>query len=170
MSAAEWITTHVRGGKDIAEETLSLVADFTLIWALFEGTEAHGEDVVVVDELQSIAERVSHEFSDQRLDEFVAFWSNRYIEDGSTNHRFNRLNLTHGPHRTLVEDVLLENENSCVNRIHAILLITYRLRNNLFHGAKDVRHLDGQKDNLRYASDLLKTVLEASGRYIYHNA
>ena len=117
---------------------MSLVADFTLIWALFEGTEAHGEDVVVVvvDELQSIAERVSHEFSDQRLDEFLAFWSNRYIEDGSTNQRFNQLNLTHEPHRTLVDDVLLENENNCVNRIHAILLITYRLRNNIFTALK----------------------------------
>lgn len=170
MSALEWITTHVRGGQHLAEETLALVADFTLIWALFEGTEAHGEDVIVVDELQAIAERVSHDFSVQRLDEFVTFWSDRYITDGSTNDRFDRLNLTHGPHKTLVKNVLLKNDNSPANRIHAVLLITYRLRNNLFHGAKDIQHLDGQRDNLRYASDLLKTVLEASGRYIYHNA
>ncbi|KMQ74396.1 hypothetical protein Msub_10579 [Marinobacter subterrani] len=170
MSAVEWITAHVRGGEHLEEETLALVADFTLIWALFEGTEAHGEDVIVVDELRSIAERVSHDFPGQRLDEFVAFWSDRYIVDGSTNNRFNRLNLTHRPHITLVENVLLKNDDSAVNRIHAILLITYRLRNNLFHGAKDIQHLDGQRENLRYASDLLKTALEASGRYIYHNA
>tara|TARA_R110002012_G_scaffold55315_9_gene141203 strand:- start:4391 stop:4903 length:513 start_codon:yes stop_codon:yes gene_type:complete len=170
LSAVEWIATHVRGGQHLTEETLALVADFTLIWALFEGTEAHGEDVIVVDELKSIAERVSHDFSVQRLDEFVAFWSDRYIADGSTNHRFDRLNLTHRPHRTLVENVLLKSDDSLVNKIHAILLITYRLRNNLFHGAKDIQHLDGQRENLRYASDLLKTVLEASGRYIYHTA
>lgn len=97
MSAVEWIATHVSGGQRLTEETLALVADFTLIWALFEGTEAHGEGVIVVDELQSIAERVSHNFSVQRLDEFVAFWSDRYIADGSTNHRFDRLNLTHRP-------------------------------------------------------------------------
>jgi hypothetical protein len=166
----KWITKHVRGGQHLADETLALVADFTLIWALFEGTEAHGEDVIVVDELQSIAERVSHGFSAQRLDEFVAFWSDRYTADGSTNHRFDRLNMTHGPHRTLVKNVLLKNDTSHANRIQAVLLITYRLRNNLFHGVKDIQHLDGQKDNLRYASDLLETVLEASGRYIYHNA
>ena len=164
MSAVDWITKHVRGGQHLPEETLALVADFTLIWALFEGTEAHGEDVIVVDELQSIAERVSHDFSVQRLDEFVAFWSDRYIADGSTNHRFDRLNLTHGPHRALVENVLLKDDTSLANRVQAVLLITYRLRNNLFHGVKDIQHLDGQRDNLRYASDLLKTVLEARDR------
>lgn len=79
------------------------------------------------------------------------------------------LTLHTAPHIALVENVLLNNDNSTINRIHAILLITYRLRNNLFHGAKDIRYLDGQRENLRFASHLLKTVLEVSGRHIYHS-
>lgn len=63
-------------------------------------------------------------------------WKSKYIEDCQTNERFENLRLNHAPHRTLVTRVLTEDDTNQVNVLHALLLITYRLRNNLFDGLK----------------------------------
>jgi len=170
MSTSDWVAKNIRGGKELSGDTLSLVADFTLMWALFEGTEVHGENRVVIDELTQIAARVAGRFPQELLGKYVDYWAHRYIEGGETNHRFEKLHFTHDPHKIIVKNVLTGNEKNAQRMIHALLLIIYRLRNNLFHGEKDVHQLDGQRENFKQACNVIKTVLESSGRYIFYNA
>ena len=99
MSVSDWITEKIRGGNKLSDDTLSVIADFTLMWALFEGTEAHGQGLVVVDQLKDIAARVTCSFPQALLTEFIEYWAQRYIEGGNTNHRFELLNFTHEPHK-----------------------------------------------------------------------
>lgn len=170
MKSSDWIAENIRGGKELSDDTLYLVADFTLMWALFEGTEAHGESLVVIDELAQIAARVADEFPQELLTKYIDYWTHRYIEGGKSNHKFEKLRFTHDPHKIIVKDVLIGNERNTQEKIYALLLIIYRLRNNLFHGEKDIHRLDGQRENFKQACCIIKTVLELSGRYVYHNA
>lgn len=78
-------------------------------------------------------------------------------------------NLVHQPHKQLVSLVLSGTEANQVKIVHALLLIVYRLRNNLFHGIKDITRIRHQVTNLNTASGFLKNVLLASGRYIFLN-
>ena len=166
ISTKEWISRNIRDGDKINSETYQSIADFCVMWALFEGTELHGFDVAV-DELKNVSNRVAYSIQD--IDILLAFWVNRYTSESTTNEKFEQLNLSHQPHKDLVSQVLLGTEKNREKVTHALLLIVYRLRNNLFHGVKDITQISGQISNLTTASALLKNVLLASGRYIFLN-
>jgi len=166
ISTKDWISRNIRDGDKINSETYHSIADFCVMWALFEGTELHGI-AIAVDELGNVSKRVADNIDD--IDIFLEFWVNRYISEGTTNHKFEQLNINHQPHKDLVSQVLLGTEKNREKVTHALLLIVYRLRNNLFHGVKDITKINGQASNLTKASLLLKNVLLASGRYIFLN-
>jgi hypothetical protein len=161
-----WISANIRDGQNIDDTTYQSIADFCVMWALFEGTELHGIEVAV-DELENVATRIASNI--QNIQEPQNYWKNRYIKNGETNNRFDHLRFNHAPHRNLVAEVLNETNTNQVNVVHAMLLITYRLRNNLFHGVKDITTITHQSANLNAGADFLKNVLIASGRYVFIN-
>jgi hypothetical protein len=55
---------------------------------------------------------------------------------------------------------LLGNANSPLELLSAALLITFRYRNNLFHGVKWAYGVQGQLSNFDVAIDLLQAVVE----------
>jgi hypothetical protein len=162
----DWISENIRDGNNIDDATYQSIADFCVMWALFEGTELHGIEVAV-DELENVANRIAASL--QNIQGILDYWKNRYIEEGQINNRFWQLHLNHVPHRNLVIKVLTEADTNQVNIVHALLLITYRLRNNLFHGVKDITRIRYQTENLNNASEFLKNALLASGRYVFIN-
>lgn len=170
METIDWISRNIRGGNEVEKSTLLSVSNFTLMWALFEGTEAHGESLIVFDELKHIAKRVTDSFPQSDLDTAIDYWSTRYISSNNTNEKFRKLRVKGQENINLVKNTLLGHEVSKTNQIHAILIIIYRLRNNMFHGMKDLKELEKQQNNFDHASTFLKCILESSGRYIYHNA
>jgi len=162
----EWICQNIANGAEITNNVYEAIADFCVMWAIFEGTELHDVDVAV-DELEQIAKRVSDKV--QGTENNLRFWKERYITEGQINTKFGYLRFSHEPHKNLVSQVLLGIETDKEKTIHALLLIVYRLRNNLFHGAKDVTAIKHQISNLEQAADFLKKLLLASGRYIFLN-
>ena len=58
----------------------------------------------------------------------------RYVSDGGTNHKFQSLHFRKNDRRELVEAVLLGNDVPPTEMVKALLIIAFRLRNNLFHG------------------------------------
>lgn len=167
-STKDWIAANIRDGEKISKESYQCIADFCVMWALFEGTELHGIEVAV-DELQKVAQRTKANIQDKGIEVALCFWKQRYVCDGEINEKFDNLNLIHQPHKVLVSQVLLETEIDREKIIHALLIITYRIRNNLFHGNKDITQIRHQNANLDTASNFLKNILLASGRYIYLN-
>ena len=62
--------------------------------------------------------------------------------------------------KELVQEVLESDNPSKQNIIKALLIIVYRLRNNLFHGKKRLETLNTQIDNFKITNKLLATVIE----------
>ncbi len=166
-STKNWISENIRGGERISDETNQAIADFCVMWALFEGTELHDIDGATVDELQNVALRVAG--SDPDIEAPLNFWKRRYIKEGKTNRKYEQLHFTHEPHKKLVSRVLLGEDINSATTILALLLIVYRLRNNLFHGMKDITRISDQTTNLDTGAKLLQIVLKVSGRYIFVN-
>jgi hypothetical protein len=161
-----WLVNKFENTQLDDGQTYIAIADFCAMWAVFEGTELV-DAVTAVDELAKIACRLVKGNID--FSEALSFWSNRYVEDGKTNESFNKLRLTHELHVKLVVDVLLKNQNNPIHIVHAILLIVYRLRNNLFHGNKDITQIHNQVTNLNMASKTLMNIANVSGRYVFLN-
>jgi len=63
----------------------------------------------------------------------------------------------------LVEAVLSGRENEPARSITVLLIIVYRLRNNLFHGHKWAYDLRGQLQNFTHANATLMKALEVNG-------
>jgi len=67
-----------------------------------------------------------------------------------------------------VESVLLGEANGKGAVLLALLIIIYRLRNNLFHGLKTLDILNDQVENLKTATYCLSIVLSAVPSNIVH--
>ncbi|EJN6713692.1 hypothetical protein RAL01_004397, partial [Vibrio vulnificus] len=166
MRVPEWINTSLSSDINLNEQTLNLVADFTLIWSIFEAAE---------DDNSGIINRIAKFSIDAAKDNFdvaiveapLEFWTNRYVTQGEVNYSFSQLNFRKDEEKDLVSSVLLGRETLLAAKIHAVLLIIYRLRNNLFHGIKDIALLNEQCDNFEVAIKYLQSLLPYGRRYVF---
>ena len=164
----QWINQNILSSSEHRErtETYQSISDFCVMWVIFETTLLSDTDNTV-EELIEIATRLSHSYVN--LEVPLKFWTDRYVSNDGINSKFERLKLKQEEHIDLVKRVLLGEKDSLVEKTHALLLIVYRMRNNLFHGNKDITRIHEQKENLNIASGFLKNVISSSGRHIYLN-
>ena len=149
----EWINNKFE--LDLSENDLVNVKNFSLIWNVYDNLVCQSEF--------SIA-RIEQEYSGKtfnadEIQPFFEYFKNRYIDNGSTNERFNYLRFRRNDREQFVRDVLLENITNTNSKVLAISIIIYRYRNNLFHGLKDFRFIDQQDVNFENANRFLMTIM-----------
>jgi hypothetical protein len=92
----------------------------------------------------------------------VRFWRERYVTDTKLNKVFERLAFRPDDRREQVEAVLRGENNDPESQLLAVMIVIYRLRNNLFHGLKQIDTLNDQVPNLTTACQVLAGIVEAS--------
>ena len=163
FSAAAWIAQNTQGGTCLSGEAQQAVANFTTMWNFFEST--------LCDNRASVAafERVVEKYQPAQVSEGTAqtlaaclvFWRARYRSSGGFSRRFDGLHFRQGDRRAHVEDVLSGKADSQNAEMLALMIIIYRLRNNLFHGLKTLEMLNEQVENLTNASQCIAAIMEA---------
>jgi hypothetical protein len=163
FNATKWIAQNTLGGTEISAEATEVIASFTTMWNFFEST--------LCDNRASFAAfaRVCTRFepnkltpaSTQALDSCLAFWQFRYRTPQGFGPRFEALCFRPNDQRKHVEAVLKGDASDPQSKLLALMIIVYRLRNNLFHGLKTLDMLNDQVQNLTTASRCLAAVLEA---------
>lgn len=163
MSPIEWLCANAPGFKDLPEEDRQAVMYFSLLWSLFEAetlnTSASAAAILAM----------FHEWSNQGLLNVAAFaesldyFKARYFTDGSATGHFPGLNLRKNDNPSLVEAVLKGENTDPADGVSALFIVVYRLRNNLFHGAKWAYGIRGQLDNFKHANAALMSALEIHG-------
>lgn len=158
----DWIARNTLGGTEISAEARDAVADFTTMWNFFEST--------LCDNRASIAafERALGGFhvnqltptTAQTIDACIAFWQFRYRIQNGFNQLFEGLYFRPSDRRAHVEAVLMGEATNPREKALALMIIIYRLRNNLFHGLKTLEMLNDQVQNLNIASQCLAAILE----------
>ena len=169
MKASDWIQQNIRHSAQLEPNTLEAVSDFTLMWSIFEASEAHNENVV--EQIGVLSKRVARDMPSDAIDSQLSYWSKRYIhESGEPTEHFNYLYFRELSQTVKSLNVLRNEETSFEDKIEVCLLIVYRYRNNLFHGIKDITLLNAQVENLRNATELLQIIMPYSGRYLFLGA
>lgn len=163
FSAATWIAQKTQGGTHLSLEAQQAVGSFAIMWSFFEST--------VCGNRASIAtfERVIEQYDASQvppatakaLESSLAFWRFRYRSTSGVAPRFDGLNFRSGDRRELVEKVISGNASDRRAEVFALMIIVYRLRNNLFHGIKTLVMLNDQVENLTNASRCLAALMEA---------
>ena len=91
------------------------------------------------------------------------FFRNRYCPNGQFSCHFDHLNFRRPDREELVRRFLKQECLHAWEDAAGVLIIVYRLRNNLFHGLKWVHAIRGQRQNFGNATTALIQALELGG-------
>jgi hypothetical protein len=161
MTPIEWLEAHAPGFRELQQPEREAIEHFALLWSLFEanvlGNSASSRAIVEV--TASWQGRIHADLIRPHL----AYFSQRYFKDGSFTDHFRGpygLNLRNNDEPKLVEAVLAGSVDDPYQVLAALLVIVYRLRNNLFHGMKWAYGLANQLGNFENANALLIIALD----------
>jgi hypothetical protein len=158
----DWLHKNAPGYSDLSGEELAAIAEFSLLWSLFEANvlNAEGNSAAIT--------RVVTKWSDEgRIPAYafrkeLAYFQNRYLAKGEFTHHFESLNLR--PADQLVKKVLKGEADSSLDVTLAVLIIAFRFRNNLFHGLKWAYQIRNQRDNFFHANSALMQAIALNER------
>ena len=166
MTEKIWLETQ-QYYPTIEEDKLTSIFYFTLIWNLFE-KECCGKFAKINTHPESLSQKLEPYLDVTLVDSIYKHFKNRYINSNNnetnlfTTFEFgqdqNAQNI-----KTFVKNILLNSSSTRVEKIKALFYIAFRLRNNLYHGIKDVDKLYDQNENFKQINYLLRAAVENKG-------
>lgn len=153
-----WINN--RYSINISAKDIINLTEFTLVWNIFD------KDVCNCSANYKI---ITIEINKKKFDDLnimceYQFFLNRYTTNNATNEFFEKLKFRKAENKfKLIAKSILENEK-CTKKekIIACSYIILRLRNNLFHGIKDMAGIEEHDNTFYFANQILKKVI---GKY-----
>jgi hypothetical protein len=91
----------------------------------------------------------------EQFQEHIDHFQSRYYQNNQFTFHFPHLRLRQNDNPNLARSVLRKQNTNIGDMIAALLIIVYRLRNNLFHGNKWAYEIRDQRDNFNHANSLL---------------
>ena len=164
MPVNTWLEQYAPGYQELQCDERLAILHFSLLWSLFEA-----EVLTRNGSVDSIANAVNQWarkklLTKEMFGQQIKYFRRRYYVDGKFTYDFKQLHLERSGSPKLVKDVL-RNEDANAERVAtAILIIVYRIRNNLFHGEKWSYGLRGQLDNFNHANAALMKAIELQGK------
>ena len=163
MNPIAWLCAKAPGFAALTQEERDAIMHFALLWSLFEadvlGARACARSIAEVSKRWETEGRLKAE----SFSSCLSYFRRRYFENNEFTDHFAGLHFRRNDNQHLVESVL-KGENKNVGDIAAaLLIIVYRLRNNLFHGVKWAYGIQGQLSNFTNANSLLMLALDLHG-------
>ena len=163
MNPIEWLEEHALGFGDLPEPDRQAIFHFALLWSLYEGqvlgTFASAQAIFATVHEWAVQEKLAS----QQFAAELQYFQNRYFENGEPTEYFAGLHLRSNDRPAMVRTVLAGINNDPADCVAALLIVVYRLRNNLFHGVKWAYGIHGQLANFTHANTTLMCVLAIAG-------
>lgn len=159
----KWLEARAPGFRHLPEPDRQAIFDFAFLWSLFESQVM--DNFARADRIRERVDAWSAEgtLAAELYEGELAYFRDRYFTDGALSHHFPYLDLRKSDHPELVQAVIEGKTNDPRDRMLALLMIVWRLRNNLFHGAKWAYELRDQRSNFNHANSVLMRLLERHG-------
>ncbi|MFZ5491027.1 MAG: hypothetical protein ACOY6E_00805 [Pseudomonadota bacterium] len=163
MNPHAWLNQRAPGFGELSDQEGSAILYFSLLWSFFEATALH---------TSASSNRILalvHEWAAQNrlnlapFSESLSYFKNRYFVGGQFSHLFDGLNLRRDDSPELVKAVISGANTNEADCVATLLIIVYRLRNNLFHGVKWAYGIRDQLDNFTNANNAIMAALETHG-------
>lgn len=156
MEPVEWLRHTVPGFDDLSEDERAAIRDFSMLWSLFEGTVlgASGNADALIAMVDGLQDRGAVDVGP--LAPAIAHFCGRYYANGAFTPAFDEhLHFKRRDHRPVAEAFVSGATNDPSEILKGLLIVVYRLRNNLFHGIKWTYKIQGQLENFRHANAAL---------------
>ncbi len=163
MNPIDWLCVHATGFDDLPEEDREAIFHFSLLWSFFEARALHtrGSANAIL--------KVTHgwayhgQLTLAPFEESLAYFRARYVANGEPTQLFDGLALRNNDKPALVLSVLKGENTNVADSVATLLIVVFRLRNNLFHGVKWAYGIMGQRENFTHANAALMSALETQG-------
>ena len=159
----DWLCVHAPGFRELSNEEREAISHFSLLWSFFEaeslGTNASAKAIISLTQDWASNGRLKLKPFEKSLAHFRA----RYFANGIPTEHLDSLALRSNDSPDLVHSMLKGEALSASDTVAALLIVVYRLRNNLFHGAKWAYGIRGQLGNFNHANAALMAALETQG-------
>lgn len=157
-----WMNHYHRHDLYINGESIKPVQDFALIWNLFErivcGRFAQPKKIVEAVDFTNGTGCLDV----ARYSKFLAYFRNRYQpKNGGYEHIWKGLSPT--DHNKNIWPLILgalQGTGSDADNVKGLLFIAYRIRNNLFHGQKEIRTLNQQAELFLNVNEMIARFIE----------
>ena len=159
MNPILWLEQNAPGFSALSEQERAAITHFALLWSFFEAralsTRGSSHTILALTHKWLAQGRlVTEPFSESLL-----YFQQRYYANGVETRHLSGLNLRSNDCRDLVHAVLKGENTNPADCVAALLIVVYRLRNNLFHGAKWAYGIRGQLKNFTNANATLMNAL-----------
>jgi hypothetical protein len=159
-SEKQWLERN-RYYSTLDESKLTSIFYFPIIWNLFEKNCCEGNA-----QINTHAPKLANLYTEKIMEVLPSIWKHfqeRYVQDGNTTEIFDEFEFRPTDQKEKVKVALLTNRIlPSSDKVEALLRIGFRLRNNLFHGEKDIRKLYEQNENFKQINILLMALLDAN--------
>lgn len=159
-NAIEWLSERVLGFRELSQQERDAIMHFALLWSLFEAKalNANASASTILSLVQKWQEQ--GRLNVAAFVPSLVYFRDRYYTNGIATANFNGLNLRKNDNPALVEAVLSGANADPADSVLSLLIVVYRLRNNLFHGLKWAYELRDQLGNFTHANMALMRALE----------
>lgn len=163
MDPEEWLRDKVNGYAQLGRNDVLAIQSFTFLWSIFEARRLnnHGD----VPAIRAIVDRYAAALRPEPYQEAVAHFRGRYFDGNALTDNFRRLFLPERDYKTLVEHFVRGEALTLRETVTALLIIVYRIRNNLFHGNKWDGDMQDERMNFSHANDVLIAFMDLDTLY-----
>lgn len=163
MDPIKWLDSHAPGFTQIKEDERQAILDFALLWSFFEARamQTSGSSR----RIRALANKwgASGLINVNDFAAPLAYFRQRYFNNGQPTVFYHGLQLRKNDFPSLVADVLRGDVTTPSDTLSALLIVVFRLRNNLFHGTKWAYGIQDQLTNFKYANAILMGALAING-------
>ena len=165
MNPIDWLCAKAPGFNNLSDDERAAILHFSLLWSFFEAEALHTNASA-----NNILALVHKWASDGCLNitsfaPRLVYFRDRYFNRGTPTEHFAGLNLRQNDSPELVGAVLKGENTNPADCVAVLLIVVFRLRNNLFHGTKWAYGIRGQLDNFTNANAALMAALETHGHF-----
>lgn len=160
FDGTKWLNEHfAKAGLDFSDKRLQPVYTFALIWNLFEDKACNRNA-----NFQSIKKSVEDATEDGKLKitdyaDYKDYFLKRYKAEPPTQNLVKQLNARTKNEKNALNIGFASNASTAAT-VFALLLVAYRIRNNLFHGEKRLYTLFSQDKLFRVVNNLLTDYID----------
>lgn len=166
MQQNEWLQNFL-SDEDVKPDFSKIenVKNFTILWNLFERFFCNKEGSLhnIQQNLIDLQNK-GYIFPAKTFDVQYSYFRQRYISNAQTNMTFEGLNFrdtaNERDHKLSLKNFLEGNTTDDFHKISALLIITSRFRNNLFHGSKNVATISEQDESFEHLNNVLMSLLD----------
>ena len=160
MKPIDWLRYNEPGFAVLSGDERDAIGEFVFLWSLFEARvlDCRTSARAIVEATKRWSERGI--LTQKTFEGEQAYFRKRYCPGGQFSHHYDHLNFWPPDKEEFVRKFLMQECHHAWEDAAGLLIVVYRVPNNLFHGLKWAYAIRGQHENFGNANTALVRALD----------